>query len=273
MNGYLIQNELDSENAEDICPITQDCVNLNNLSEERHKFIFIDNGTFAQPYNTKNLSKWVEYKKTNPTTRKLFGQDELNYINFYDYCSNNFDNKENRKNYEMSIGLDIPDDGLYREYINLKISLENNNSKYTQSQAEYINDYARCSLNITDFQSHFKRYENIDSLNIIEKERAFVERYLLRHPYRWVLRQSSLNRSHDSPAGSLSRRGIKYYAISFVRDDKITHALITHRLGHGWYTSGKSVPSGPVFTNFVDALEHHRTTFGLNFSGHTYSYF
>lgn len=275
MLGYIWQNEIEC-GEEEVCPISQEDVNINNLNDDRHKYIYIDNGTFAEPYSTDDLYEWTMHKNTNPKTRKPFTRDELAYINFYKFCSANYDNKESRMKEELDVGLSIPEGQLYKEFINLRTSIDNNTSIYTERQKSYINDYAKCSLKITDFQSHYKNNSNYLTADAtlkqrIQLERLHAEAYLLRHPHRWVLRQSSHNISKDFPSGYLSKRGIKYYAISFFHDHVIKHALITHKLGHGWGVAGGN-HNEIYYSNFIDALDHYHKLFDLKFSGHVYNY-
>lgn len=235
-------------------PITLNEIDLEK--EQRRQHIFIDiNNTLVQPYETEGIYKWMIMNQTNPTTRQKFKEDEINYITFYHECWNLLNKYKYNKD-------DIKT--IYDTYITMMKSYTLNQINSDPKLQGYHN-LARCLLSINNFEDHFKHYDATDSSS--DRVERVQSRKVLQASQNgsWLLRHSSYNRTLDEPSGSLKKRGIRYYALSYRINDRIENILITHRLGHGWSKSPLGVKTMIWYTNFIDMIESLLEEKGLAF--------
>lgn len=204
------------------------------------KYTFLQDIGKLSLFETENLIDLT----THPVTGEDLSIEEKTYIKFHYDC------------YEYTDDMILSPETLtsfFTWYDKMrKIGKEVRQLKEAPDTEEAFN-IVRFYLTATDFQSHFKEFNPLDS----EQER--YERDLAEKALRqgetsglWLLRHSSLNRPVTPEAiEKLQVLGVRYYALSYIDDNgQIQHKLLTHAVGIGWKESKA------IFPCFLDCLEY-----------------
>lgn len=196
------------------------------------------------------MVKWDAVKLTrsnlNPSTYNFFTQEEKDFIVFNEKRINNSSNFDTNN---------LSDH--FEQYDQLRRSGKSITQLSSFPDTKSVYEICRYYMTPYDMYSHFRHYEPND--NFVKYERVAAEQYLSNHYSfgRWLLRNSSFNRTQNQDPGTYK----KYFALTFCRSRKISHTLIVHDVGAGWYVNH----SGSIiyFVCFLDALEFTLSNLGL----------
>lgn len=213
------------------------------------KYTFIRGNDSLVLFETDKLLDLAE----NPSTGGEILPQEKIYIKFRHDCYVHTDNIE--------LSLEILDN-MFTWY---DVSRKSHSIKELESNRNTREavDIVRCFLTITDYQSHFREFNPLDSESE-QYERDLAEKALITGMKSglWLLRHSSKNRPQtETEVKNLRKMGIRYYALSYVDNDyKIQHVLIKQSVGLGWHGYDK------IFPCFLDCLEYLLMIYDIPYS-------
>ena len=223
----------------DITTIDYIKIDRQTLLDFHGKYIFIFGTDRLNLFETKSMINLT----THPILGKQLCKETLQYIKSYEEC------------YEMSKDMLLSPQVLqqfFTWYITRRkaeVTVEQLKTNVSTYQAYNI---VRLYMTATDFQDHFRNFDPENS-DYERYERHLAEKALQKRKQigTWLLRHSSYNRpNNEEDMLNLRRKGIRYYAISYIdRDNEIQHVLLIHQVGKGWKYSTN------WFSNFLECLE------------------
>lgn len=242
-----------SGGSDNVLKIEQSMENINNF-DYTYKYVPISVPGGSKLYKIEDIINGLNFTTKNPETGVVFTDHEISYFKFLwqryvavkDLSVESFEEKAKQTK-------DALLDGFYNG-----LSLDR---FWRESRMRQTYWDACLFLTISDFADHFKEFNEPSDLSegFYRYERKNAEDALNNSPSGgWLFRYSSLNRKPNKPSTTT------YYALSMMKQSKITHWLIKHDLKMGWFLV-LTEEGEAHFTCFIKLLEEITTMCDLKF--------